>query len=76
MFVAVSTRCFPYYSTQVALNKLSDLEYNAAEIVIGTQKSDINPDWLRQDIDQCSRLCLCCRAIRPIAFFFDVPIAR
>lgn len=73
MFVAVSTRCFPNLTTQVALNKLSDLEYNAAEIVIGNQKSDISPDWLRQDIEQCARLCVCCRSIRPVAFFFDVP---
>lgn len=73
MFVAVSTRCFPNLTTQLALKKLSDLEYNAAEIVIGDQNSDINPDQLQQDIDQCARLCLCCRSIRPVAFFFDIP---
>ncbi len=73
VFVAVSTRCFPDLTTQVALNKLSDLEYNAVEIVIGDKNSDIKPEWLQHNLEQCARLCLCCRSMRPIAFFFDVP---
>jgi sugar phosphate isomerase/epimerase len=73
VFVAVSTRCFPKLDIQNALKKLSDLEYSASEIVIGNQTSDLKPEWLAKDIEQCARLALCCRAIRPAAFFFDVP---
>lgn len=73
MFVAVSTRSFPQLSTEEALKKLADLEYNAAEIVIGSEQSDIKPEWLHQDLQRCARLAVCCRAIRPVAFFFDVP---
>lgn len=73
MFVAVSTRCYPHLTTQDALKKLSDLEYSASEIVIGNKDSDLKPEWLKQNIELCARICLCSRAIRPTAFFFDIP---
>lgn len=73
MFVAVSTRSFPHLDPLGALKKLSDLEYNAAEIVIGPQPSDIKPEWLCQDIQRCANMVLSCRTIRPVAFLFDVP---
>ena len=77
MFVAASTRCFPDVTINKSLQKLADLEFNHAEIVIGYGVNDLRPDWLgKQDTWQtASRLCLSCRSIRPVAFYFDVPPA-
>ena len=77
LFVAASTRCFPDVTINKSLQKLADLEFNHAEIVIGYGVNDLQPDWLgKQDTWQtASRLCLSCRSIRPVAFYFDVPPA-
>ncbi len=73
MYVAVSSRCFPDLALNNSLEKLSDLEYSAAEIVIGNQPSDLRPEWIAEDFNQALRLSLCCRAISPVCFFFDIP---
>lgn len=74
MFVAVSSRCFPDFPLHNGLERLSDLEYTASEIVIGNQPSDIRPEWIEKDFEQTIRLCLCCRHITPVSFFFDIPV--
>ena len=74
MFVAVSSRCFPDISLQNGLEKLSDLEYTAVEIVIGDGPSDLRPEWIERDFEQAIRLCHCCRHITPVSFFFNVPV--
>ena len=73
MFVAASTRCFPDLSLVHCLEKLSDLEYTASEIVMGRSASDLPIDLQLSDLDQAYRACTCCRQIVPAAFFLDTP---
>lgn len=74
MIVAVTNRCFPELTLADSLQKLADLEYTAGEIVVGSERSDLRPEWIAEDFERAVRLCLCCRQITPIAFFFDVPL--
>lgn len=73
MIIAASSRCFPAEPFTESLQKLAELEYTAAEIAVGDKPSDLSPELIARDFDQAVRLCLCCRQIRPMAFFFDVP---
>lgn len=73
MIIAASSRCFPAKPLTESLQNLAELEYTTAEIVIGENPSDLSPDLIARDFDQAVRLCLRCRPIRPMAFFFDVP---
>ncbi len=73
MFVAASTHCFPDVTLAKSLQKLADLEYNAAEIVIGDGANELHPEWLVQDFQAVCRLCVSCRQITPIAFFLNLP---
>lgn len=73
MFVAASTRCFPDIPIAKSLNKLADLEYGAAEIVVGNGPNDLRPEWIAQDFNAVGRLCLVNRQIAPVAFFLDAP---
>lgn len=73
LFVAASTHCFPELTLAKSLQKLADLEYNAAEIVIGNDLCDLQPEWISQDIEAVCRLCVSCRQITPTVFFFNIP---
>lgn len=73
MFVAASTHCFPEVTLSQSLQKLADLEYKAAEIVIGNEINELHPEWLVQDFQAVCRLCVSCRQITPTAFYFNIP---
>ena len=73
MLVAASTRCFPNDPLPESLRKLAELEYAAAEIVVGGHPSDLAPEQIAEDFELAVRNCLWCRPIRPMSFFFDVP---
>lgn len=72
MFVAVSCRCFPDLPLDRGLEKLADLEYTAAELVIGHQPCDLRPDSLVEDMIGSARRCVSCRQIVPVAIYFDL----
>lgn len=73
LFVAASTRCFPDIALAKSLQKLADLEFNSAEIVIGNAENDLQPEWLAQDFQAVCRLCVSCRQVSPVAFYFNIP---
>lgn len=55
------------------LQKLADLEFKSAEIVVGYGQSDLQPSWLEQDLNKVARMCLSERQVSPGAFFIDLP---
>ena len=40
MFVAASSRCFPNLPVKDSLSKLADLEYTAAELIVGKKPGE------------------------------------
>ena len=74
MFVAASTHCFPNVPFTKSLQKLSELEFRSAEVVVGYGQSDLKPEWLSQDLREVARMCSIQRQITPFAVFMDVPV--
>lgn len=72
MFVAASTRCFPDFPLSSCLDRLADLEYNAAEIVIGDRPNDLSLDLVEKDLNQAIRVCMTNRQVRPISLLMDI----
>lgn len=76
MFVAVSTSCFPELNLRDALDRLADLEYTAAEIVVserqGQHPGQLLPSELAENFDSIVHTCRASRRISPVAFFYDV----
>jgi len=73
VFVSASTRCFPNVPIDQALLKLSALDFDAAEIVVGNGKFDLRPEWIQKDLRAVERLCFPDRHIAPTSLFLDVP---
>lgn len=57
MFAAGSTSCFSELSLVDAIERLSDLEYSATEIVISEKGNQIKPSQVVADIDMAIALC-------------------
>ena len=72
MFVAVSTNCFPDLNLQEAMERLADLEYSAAEIVVGETHGQLRPFELAEKFDSIIRVCRSSRRITPISFLYHV----
>ena len=72
MFVAASSRCFPTLPVKDSLNKLADLEYTAAELIVGknTESNLILPESQEQ-FDDIVLFCRMSRRITPVAIYFD-----
>ena len=74
LFVAASTHCFPDVPFTKSLQKLAELDFHSVEVVVGYGKSDINPDWLTQDLPGVARMCFSQRQATPFAVFVDIPV--
>ena len=72
MFVAASSRCIPNLPVKESLNKLADLEYTAAELIVGknTESNLILPESQEQ-FDDIVLFCRMSRRITPVAIYFD-----
>ncbi|MDR1385893.1 MAG: sugar phosphate isomerase/epimerase [Planctomycetaceae bacterium] len=72
MFVAASSRCFPNLTIKESLSKLADLEYTAAELVVGKNPENhlILPESQKQ-FEDIVQFCRMSRRITPIAIYFD-----
>lgn len=75
MFVAASTHCFPDVPFTRSLQKLAELDFHSVEVVVGYGKSDINPEWLTQDLPSVARMCFSQRQVTPYTVFVDIPVA-
>ena len=71
MIVAASTSCIPNLPLQEVFDRLSDLEYTNAEIVID-ENSCVKPEELAQQFDQVIHICRTSRRITPVAFYFGL----
>lgn len=76
MFVAASTACFADLELHEAFERLVDLEYTAAEIVIGDYGKLLKPEFVRDNVEQAAALCRQSRRVPPIAYFFDVEVGE
>lgn len=74
MFVAASTNCFPDVPISKSLQKLAELDFRAAEIVVGYKPCNLNPEWISQDPQGVLRLCMSQRQVTPFALFMDIPV--
>lgn len=72
LFVAASTHCFPDVSFTRSMQKLAELEFHSAEVVVGYGQSDLKPEWLEQDLAVVARMCVSQRQITPFAVFMDI----
>jgi len=72
VLVAASTSCFPKLSLQEAFDRLADLEYTAAEIVVREGSGALTPTELAPRFDSIVHTCRMSRRINPVAFYFDV----
>lgn len=76
VFVAASTSCFPELSLRDALDRLADLEYTSAEIVVAEQYGEhpgqLLPSELVENFDSLVHACRLSRRISPVAFFYNV----
>jgi len=72
VFVAASSRCFPNLSVKDSLNKLADLEYTAAELIVGQNpESNLILPESQEQFDDIVQFCRMSRRITPIAIYFD-----
>ena len=72
MFVAASSRCFPNLPVKDSLNKLADLEYTAAELVVGKNiESHLVLPETQEQFDDIVFFCRMSRRIMPVAIYFD-----
>ncbi|MGL6195544.1 MAG: sugar phosphate isomerase/epimerase family protein [Thermoguttaceae bacterium] len=71
MFVSASTGCFANLSIPDALEKLSDLEYTAAEIVVD-EEGPLRAADLESRFDELIQLCRTSRRITPSTIHFNV----
>ena len=72
MFVAASSRCFPNLPVKDSLNKLADLEYSAAELIVGKNpESDLVLPETQEQFDDIVLFCRMSRRITPVAIYFD-----
>ncbi len=72
MFVAASSRCFPNLPVKDSLNKLADLEYTAAELVVGKNaESHLVLPESQEEFDDIVLFCRMSRKIMPVAIYFD-----
>lgn len=76
MYVAASTGCFPDLSLQEALDKLTDLEYSAAEVVVGDDHGQIRLFDLVQQADSILQTCRLSRQISIGTLFLDTDPAH
>ena len=71
MIVAASTSCIPNLPLQEIFDRLADLEYTNAEIVID-ESSCVKPEELTQQFDSIVHVCRTSRRITPVAFHFGL----
>ena len=72
MFVAASSRCFPNLPVKDSLNKLADLEYTAAELIVGKNvESNLILPESQEQFDDIVLFCRMSRRITPVAIYFD-----
>ena len=72
MFVAASSRCFPNLSVKDSLNKLADLEYTAAELIVGSNAdSNLILPESQEQFDDIVFFCRMSRKITPVSLYFD-----
>jgi len=71
VFVAASTSCFPDLNLQDTLERLADLEYSAAEIVVG-EHGQLRPSELAEKFDSTIKICRFSRRITPVSFLYHV----
>ena len=72
MFVAASSRCFPNLPVKDSLNKLADLEYTAAELIVGkNDDSNLILPESQEQFDDIVLFCRLSRKITPVAIYFD-----
>ena len=71
MFVAASTSCFPDLNLQETMERLADLEYSAAKIVVG-EHGPLRPSELAANFDSTIQICRSTRRITPVSFLYHV----
>ena len=72
MFVAASSRCFPNLTVKDSLNKLADLEYTAAELIVGkNSESHLILPKSQEQFEDIVQFCRMSRRITPVALYFD-----
>jgi len=72
VFVAASSRCFPNLPFKDSLNKLADLEYTAAELIVGKNaESHMLLPESQEQFDDIVFFCRMSRRITPVAIYFD-----
>jgi len=72
VFVAASTSCFPDLNLPEVLDRLADLEYSAAEIVVNETQGQLRPSELAEKFDSTIQICKSSRRITPVSFLYDV----
>ena len=68
MFVAASTECFHDLSLIMALERLADLEYTAAEFAIFEDGDQLKPSQVAADVDAAVALCRNSRRLNVVGF--------
>jgi sugar phosphate isomerase/epimerase len=72
VFVAASSFCFPSLPIKDSLNKLADLEYTAAELIVGKNaESHLILPESQEQFDDIVLFCRMSRRITPVAIYFD-----
>ncbi len=70
MFVAVSSGCFPDLDLEQALERMLDLEFSYAELVVGPE-AQIHPDQVVRDPHQVAYCCQHSYRVTPVAYYLD-----
>ncbi len=71
MLVAVTTRCFANLPLETALERLSDLEFSAVEIMVHESEGHLKPSQVVNDFDAALAACRKTFRLTPVAYSFD-----
>ena len=73
MFVCVSTECFPNLSLREAMERLSELEFNAVELDVHEDGRHLRPGPVAADPEAAVAECSDLQRLRPVAVSFSSP---
>jgi sugar phosphate isomerase/epimerase len=73
VFVCVSTECFPNLSLREAMERLSELEFNAVELDVHEDGRHLRPGPVAADPEAAVAECSDLQRLRPVAVSFSSP---
>jgi len=70
VFIAASSACFPHLSLEQALEKMLDLEFSYAELVVGPG-AHLDPDQVVREPQRVAYRCQHTYRVTPVAYYLD-----